>query len=138
MTTEQKQLLIKDLCARIPYGVILNVEGVFGKPKHEQLAYVDSLGRIYISGYNLPIYLGDICLGETQVKPFLRPMSSMTKEEINEFHKLRFTHVNYGSEPLQCVLSIDETDWLNTYHFDYRGFIEKGLALPAPDGMYNF
>jgi hypothetical protein len=64
-------------------------------------------------------------------------MSSMTEEEINEFHKLRFIHVDYGSEPLQCVLSVNEIDWLNAHHFDYRGLIPMGLALEAPEGIYK-
>ena len=65
----------------------------------------------------------------SNVKPYLRPMSSMTEEEINEFHKLRLIHINYGLEPLQCVLSVNEIDWLNKNHFDYRGLIEKGLSI---------
>ena len=67
------------------------------------------------------------------IKPYLRPMSSMTDDEKKEY-------VNFFEDIDGYVYSIDATieiDWLNAHHFDYRGLIEKGLALPAPEGMYN-
>jgi hypothetical protein len=61
-------------------------------------------------------------------------MSSMTEEEKKEFSVLAVgTHLFKG--PL--IPSYDTLDWLNKHHFDYRGLIEKGLALEAPEGMYN-
>lgn len=59
------------------------------------------------------------------IKPYLRPMSSMTKEEKKEYNKLL------------CWRSPKKVfDWLNAHHFDYRGLIKKGLALEAPKEMY--
>lgn len=129
MTYEEKELLLKDICARLPYGV----KGLALGSKE------DTISSLRLGEYPcVKTTSGLSChLGTGQFKPYLRPMSSMTKEEINEFHKLRFRHLNYGSKPLQCVLSIDEIDWLNAHHFDYRGLISKGLALEAPEGMYK-
>ena len=58
------------------------------------------------------------------LEPYLRPMSSMSEEEYQEF----------GYDVLRYTPR--EFDWLNAHHFDYRGLIEKGLALEAPEGMY--
>jgi hypothetical protein len=71
------------------------------------------------------------------VKPFLRPMSSMTEEEINEFILISDTALWLGNKRSTCILSLEQMDWLNKNMFDYRGLIEKGLALEAPEGMYK-
>lgn len=143
MTQNEKELLLKDLCARLPYGV---------KIFHE---ITDETGNIHTyDGYTLYELSNDgqhitllnhddkhgVCEVDVECgvfKPYLRPMSSMTEEEINEFHKLRFIHVNYGLKPLQCVLSVNEIDWLNAHHFDYRDLIEKGIAIEALKDMYK-
>ena len=83
----------------------------------------------------LRCYLLDVFMSPRQnekgeyIKPYLRPMSSMTKEELKEFQKLR------DIIPLDWLPFAH--DWLLAHHFDYRGLIEKGLALEAPKGMYN-
>ena len=123
MTEEEKQLLLKDLCARLPYNVIVNK--IFNGFEH---------GVYYLDLYKIAeIQDGDPVI----IKPYLRPMSSMTEEE-HESIKYRYSF--YGDS----ILHISEmftcgevTDWLNEHHFDYRGLIEKGLALEAPEGMYN-
>lgn len=111
-----KELLLKDLCGRLPYGVIVaykNRENKDGRVKlgYGSIGYVAEFGRGWWT----------VC------KPYLRPMSSMTEEEKQEYEAT-------------CP-DWDETlktyDWLNAHHFDYRGFIERGLALEAPEGMYN-
>ena len=63
-------------------------------------------------------------------------MPSMTEEERNEFWKVVD---NYGSDSnaFDGFELGDDVDWLNAHHFDYRGLIEKGLALEAPEGMYK-
>ena len=110
MTQEEKQLLLQDLCARLPYGV----------------KYQDRIeGGIHI------LSLGIIHHYERFI-PYLRPMSSMTEEEKEELSKVALVD-NEGT-----VSDIPEyVDWLNAHHFDYRGLIERGLALKAPEGMYN-
>ena len=113
MKQEDKELLLKDLCARLPYGVKINVNG-------EE----DTLLELGVdTGWVNASYDID------DVKPHLRPMSSMTEEELKEFHN--YTNVDPISW-LHCAI-----DWLNAHHFDYRGLIEKGLALEAPEDMYN-
>mgnify|MGYP003442935764 CR=1 FL=1 len=80
------------------------------------------------------------------IKPYLRPMSSMTDEECNEYQELydyEERSYNQGCEfydEWKVEINDEErlfkiTDWLNAHHFDYRGMIEKGLALPAKEGM---
>ena len=107
---ENKNLLFKDLCARLPYGVKINVDG-------EE----DTLLELGVdTGWVNASY--DI----EEVRPYLRPMSSMTEEEEEEY------------ESIKCWKNEWElVDWLNAHHFDFRNFIEKGLALEAPEGMYN-
>ena len=112
MTQEEKQLLLKELCDRLPYGVIY----------HRNDGANIELREIDIKNGTLN-YTDNIVVREC--KPYLRPMSSMTEEEYEEF----------GYDVLRYTPR--EFDWLNKHHFDYRGLIEKGLALEAPEGMYN-
>ena len=146
MTQEEKDLLLKDICARLPYGVI--VHGVFLNCNKEtnriQYEYCDKKFSFE--------YLQRI---ET-IKPYLRSLSSMTEEERWDFGRIFNSFEYLKLELLENGLSFHEIyditgmcditwnelntaiDWLNAHHFDYRGLIEKGLALPAPEGMYNF
>ena len=131
MTKEDKELLLKDLCARLPYGVILNVTL---KDKYDEIVNRD----IELTEYNI----GYITKGShwIEYKPYLRPMSSMTEEERKEYHKTFFYHERYDNEHKtgqNCSITFETYDWLNKHHFDYRGLIEKGLALEAPEGMYK-
>lgn len=116
MTREKKELLFKDLCERLPYGVKY-------QDKTEGGVHILTLG--IISHYERFI-------------PFLRPMSSMTKEEYEE---LKSVEPYYGLAPFKFIgdwgPNFEVLDWLNAHHFDYRGLIEKGLALEAPEGMYE-
>ena len=127
MTLEQRQLLLKDLCARLSYGVIVDYkENEFEIPHWKITAiYPDTFdGRI---GYDKRVGAGSetgsrpFKIGE--VKPYLRPMSSMTEKECEEVGK----HITI----------YDTVDWMNKHHFDYHGLIEKGLALEAPENMYK-
>jgi len=114
MKQEYKELLLKDLCARLPYGVIIEVYGE-SQSVTEVLHNITDEGNIEISYTTVNV--------ET-IKPYLRPMSSMTEEERKEYYTLE--HACYK-----------QTDWLNAHHFDYRGLIEKSLAIVAPDNMYK-
>lgn len=140
MSNEERNLLITDLTARLNYGVICLIERVddFG-PIHrdEKLTgfSFDDRGGFYF----------EVCGGLSidfaeKIMPYLRPMSSMTKEEKKERLSTFFTVVDtkMGLTPMLSGLkSIEYIDWLNAHHFDYRSLIEKGLALAAPEGMYN-
>ena len=120
MTQEEKELLLKDLCARLPYGV--KVQNVL-----DNSIIIDLKECLYC----LPAAL------ITNFKPYLRPMSSMSNEECNEFFLLSDDIIRCGERGYSCGLSIEAIDWLNSHHFDYRGLIGKGLALEAPEGMYK-
>ena len=118
MTQKDKELLLKDLCARLPYGVCC---------KHttwdEELGEVEVVVKIY--SVNHDGYVRNCCDDETvyidEVKPYLFPMSSMTDEQ-KDF---------YWNHSIDFDDAWTEVDWLNAHHFDYRGLIEKGLALDA-------
>ena len=89
--------------------------------------------------------------GDTEIKPFLRPMSSMTEEEKKEFieyagyeieESVNGRHYEYYLKDFCGTLNnpsvnADSVDWLNKKMFDCRGLIPKGLAEIAPEGMYN-
>ena len=118
MTQEEKQLLFKDLCARLPYGVIVHIHDIDVDDYDRQLIGED---------------LDFIELDRRNCKPYLRPMSSMTEEELSFYNNHLITP---GITILEENLS-EYLDWMHSHHFDYRGLIEKGLALEAPLEMYN-
>ena len=129
MTQEEKELLLVDLCARLPYGV--KIEYIKTKKQYrlhelsEDGSYFSLLHETEPTG--VCSELGIEYEGEQTIKPYLRPMSSMTEEEEYEYN----TAIDKDVEPERIV------DWYNLHHFDYRGLIEKGLALEAPKDMYK-
>lgn len=141
MTTEEKDLLRKDLCARLPYGVIVSVTD--GTIKYK--AYIESVSykNIQVSPVSDSVFTPYTFYKISEIKPYLRPMDSMTEEERKEYECfiIHREHVNaWGQEwDIDCF-SFDGAprliNWLNKKMFDYRGLIEKGLALEAPEGMY--
>ena len=130
MTQEEKQLLFKDLCARLPYGVKCSCTWSHEVP-NGTTGCIQELSTFLIDEIEImdnPEYDCQIC----DVKPYLRSMSSMTKTEKDDFG------VPFTSEGLVTLSdTVECMDWLNEHHFDYRGLIEKGLALEAPEGMYK-
>ena len=127
MTKEDKQLLLQDLCARLPYGVNFQLHNSQG-----------NTFDFYI-GVNTSNAVGKLLMLTDNCKPYLRPMSSITDEERIEMREYcdsqpRLIH-NIGVAGQ--IHSPNVIDFLNTHHFDYRGLIEKGLALEAPEGMYS-
>ena len=144
MDKELKDLLLKDLCARLPYGVKCYVNG-----------RITVLECIYVFA-NIVEYDSFLSTNIENVKPYLFPMSSMTEEQKKEFKeisKCEDENRNYGgfdSEGVYVIeigkyeyeYDIDTTfeqfyfndeiiDWFNKNHIDYRGLIEKGLAIDA-------
>ena len=113
MTEQDKRILLQDLCARLPYGVMVHLI-------YDENTIID---REMGTGS-----LHDIMFDNAEGKPYLRPMSSMTEEEKEEYDKTFDWDYSIQGTPF---------DWLNTHHFDYRDLIEKGLALEAPEGMYK-
>ena len=135
MTQKDKKLLLKDLSARLPYGVIVSPIDC-GKAK--LIGFKDGYPILFDlmsqKEYDKPWEI-------EYIKPYLRPMSSMTKEERCELCNIRPCYINSDDivNGTQCNTFIQASecqDWLNAHHFDYRGLIEKGLALEAPEGMY--
>ena len=122
MTQENKELLLKDLCTRLPYEVKVCCNNT-----------VYNIDAYTKSAFMLAEPLKpDVCIVAyiEEVKPYLFPLSSMTDEQKEEYHYNCNVGLNrWGNEVYyDCVESID---WLNTHHFDYTGLIEKGLALDA-------
>ena len=123
MTKEDKELLFQDLCARLPYHVRLKV---WLKEGPTEEGFLD-LEHNYEDVLRAAFYYNDI----KDIKPYLRPMSSMTEEERKYYNSLFILIADS-----ECDV-YEEMDWLNAHHFDYRGLIERGLALKAPEGMYK-
>lgn len=155
MTKEDKELLLKlkDICTRLSYGVKGKVETTDGNGKEIKDdgvlngVFIDEYGTTYVCIEGMEYELDD-------VKPYLRPMSSMTEEEKEELksefcvdirdedngrHKEIYGYVmvyhNFNGE--SWCIPFEAIDWLNAHHLDYRGLIEKGLAIEAPNGMYG-
>lgn len=149
MTKEEIQLLFKDLCARLPYGVMY--ETPYG-PRVLNDIFIYSNGPVY-TDHGVGNYNEVFGIELENIKPYLRPMSGMTEEELKElndkygsiayffmqeppyYHGLQAQHSDIGSIEISEFSEI--YDWLNAHHFDYRGLIEKGLVLEAPERMYK-
>ena len=125
MTQKDKELLLKDLCARLPYGV--KVESVFINPDTKEHK---SCGiEVFDATSILMIRDG---LGE--FKPYLFPLSSMTVGQGEEFAA---TLKYLPSEEID-FWTLNTYDWCNKNNFDYRGLIPKGLANDATGlGIYE-
>lgn len=158
MTQEEKQLLLIDLCARLPYGVEVNYKENEYDIRHWK---IDSLHTPTYSESGILIdtdYDGWISFTEykgcgmstgsrplhiEKNLPFLRPMSSMTEEECVELSKIRpfddeVEPWTYIKTPVPLLIAnIKHFDFFHSHHLDWRGLIEKGLVLPAPEGMYK-
>ena len=129
ITQEDKELLLKDLSARILYGVKVQINSDVKKVAGVKNGFVVTKER---GLYSTKEYITRIeCC-----RPYLRPMSSMTQEEEKEY-------INIDNRSYSCPMAYahipasDRIDWLNKHYFDYRGLIPKGLALEAQEGMYK-
>ena len=152
MTDAEKKLLLEDLCARLPYGVKVSIiahnidyEEDFGKTIIAELTGIqtakdddDITYPCFVTCYDKYKTQGNDI--ET-IKPYLRPMSSMTEREKEEFQyiawgKILETTIVRLEFGLSFKTVADIEDWLNAHHFDYRGLIPMGLALEAPEVLY--
>ena len=130
MTQEDKEMLFKDLSSRLPYGV--KCWASYNKfPTTLVEVNADTVGdnlfvvtvKLKKTGLNSPSLIEDI-------KPYLRPMSSMTEEEQRTLHSM-CNGVEMVSRLSGLKMFDKAFNWLNENHFDYRGLIEKGLAIDA-------
>ena len=136
MTQEDKELLLKDICSRLPYGV-----------KIEFTWWVMDEGTCDITTLepdHIEQIIGDE-VGNAEIKPYLFPMSSMTDDQCfdfyckfvendidyNDFKKYYFDSCSWDKVLTLISDCSDIIDWFNENHFDYRGLIEKGLAIDA-------
>ena len=110
MTKEEKDLLLRDLCARLPYHVRCKIWLKDGTTEEGPLDLEHNYADVLLDAF----YYNKI----KNIKPYLRPMSSITKNEYEEETTLFGWNTGW-----------EHYDWLNANHFDYRGLIEKGLAL---------
>ena len=135
--TQDKELLLKDLCARLPYGVICQYDTIVpivGKVKsYDKLRAVSKFD-------NKPCFQFDCnrdIFDFDNVKPYLFPLSSMTEEQSNElftyFHNVELKEIETSGDYLKAAYLGENAkrDWLNKNHFDYHYLIEKGLAIDA-------
>ena len=154
MTREDKDLLLKDLCARLPYGVYTQIADTFKYsivPAETHLLNVDNYSDILCLRYKgfgkrLKKAISER-IEDIAIMPYLRPMSSMTEEERIELSKITHCNILYINDAIGVTFKLldDATfldnvkaiDYLNSHYFDYRGLIEKGLALEAPKTMYK-
>lgn len=139
MKQENKELLLKDLCSRLPYGVVVELDEKFGFNKGTHSLVKELLDLYCVEG----------------IKPYLRPMSSMTKEEAKELSvlygfkdilsaKITDKYVEFVVDDGFCsrkiwyeyddiISSIEIFDWLNKHNFDYRGLIPMDLAIEVTE-----
>ena len=138
MTQEEKELLIKDLSSRLPYECMVSIaEG--------------GIDGIKWADLTLNAYLFYQIMEEDAweyVKPYLRPLSSMTESEreelkilcdkdLSEFAGHLMKGHGLSRDGLYMFDKLRQLDWLKKHHFDFRGLIPKGSALEAKEGMYN-
>ena len=132
MTQEDKDLLFTDLCARLPYEVKVQVFNC-------SIESVETLYQIDLDGYISTLECNEL---KYSYKPYLFPLSSMTEEQRKELQELYFDYIPdeifNDTEFVYHYDCMHLINWLNKNHFDYRGLIEKGLALDASNlNIYN-
>lgn len=137
MTQEEKELILKDICGRLPYGVMCE-ESRHGSSRIREIDTVEE--TVYCDDFDEYVVIENI-------KPYLRPVSSMTEEECDMVEeiigdKCIFDFMSNGDIVLkQGQFSQNKLaklyDYYNSIHVDYRGLIEQGLANEAPEGMYK-
>ena len=125
MTQEDTELLLKDLCARLPYGVKISVNNNIGTL--QGINVIDNVAE----------YSSFLSSDIEEVKPYLFPFSSMTDEQEKEYNILRDDvqtyHYEFGDivDDVELCDNWESIDYLNAHYFDFRGLIGKGLAIDA-------
>ena len=121
MTQENKELLLKDLCARLPYNVICQVEFKENGKYNSEVMLLSGIftDKAYFTTKGGSIY-------SNEYKPYLFPLSSMTEEQKQEYQYVTERWMYDSSYSIS-----DSIDWLNAHHFDYRNLIQMNLAIDA-------
>ena len=150
MTQEDKELLLKELCARLPYGVKVynttfknpEIQTLFGRISYNEFIMKETYKSVEGDDFQI-VKEGIHYSGRLEcIKPFLRPMSSMTEEEMNALRKLGVCDdYAFHNNIYDTGILIEEVfvviSWLLERHFDFNYLIEKGLAIEAPENMYK-
>ena len=133
MTQEEKELLLKDLCARLPYKVKVQ-DTYYNELEPAPIWLLD------LNAQAVRLFADEGYQSIEYIKPYLFPLSSMNEEQQTESNIFDDMDMDILSENLGRnqrnktnipTATYNYTDWLNKNHFDYRGLIEKGLALDA-------
>lgn len=130
MTQIEKDLLLADLCARLPYGVIVNIDRI----SNVRLDSISWYEEVSVNDGSTNLYY------ILEVKPYLFPLSSMTKEQLFEVQEILGKNEIEIKDGFLNIIDSDRNtisyleilavlEWFNKNHFDYRGLIEKGLAI---------
>lgn len=125
MTQEDKELLLKDLCARLNTNLVCSIY----RTDDQGVGYRNEFlyGYCNIEGWD-EFYFGEDCGISidyvSKIKPYLFPLSSMTEEQ-KSLYNFYLTRIVFAYDASLLI------DWLNKNHFDYRGLIKKGLAIDA-------
>lgn len=136
MTQEDKTLLLRDLCGRLLYGVKAYIKN-WSKLDRKYYEGIYTVESIYPSlntivadseRSSVEVIVGD---DDYEIKPYLRPMSNMTDEELEDYQKIIMIDWVDGDINGTFINAGSIVDWLNAHHFDFRDFIEKGLAIDA-------
>ena len=143
MTQEDKELLLHDLCCRLPYDVKIEYNG-----------NVYLLVRPWLNFVQIANGAGEKSPSVNEIKPYLRSFKSMTKDERSEYYRrcksyhykrewkwgrTQYGETLYKKEPRSYTVfyrTPEALDYLNSIHVDYRGLLKKGLAIKAPKEMY--
>ena len=131
MTTEDRELVLNELCARFPYTVYVYmndkifriVEILMGK-RNDVMFTLSNGEKTYVG------------IDAERLKPCLKKIKSMTPEEKEEYNQT----LNVLEDGLGTKLTYTThyaLDWLNEHHYDFRNLIEKGLAVEAPERLYR-
>jgi hypothetical protein len=153
MTQEERDILLKDICSRLPYNVKAyvkhwsNIDRKYYEGVYDVKSVFPSLNEIHVQSSSGSV---NVTLGyyDHEFKPYLFPLSSMTEEQKIEIKSLCDGTEIFDDGSWMSYISIlgsfnfeinlDVVDWFNKNHFDYRGLIEKGLAIDATGlGIYE-
>lgn len=157
---EQKGLLLRDLCARLPYGVkaeVVNTQGYHhenvakkGEKTIDTLKGFDSSHNCFTVYHNNPLDWDWTCseIDIEDIKPYLIPLSKMTEEQLFEVQEILGKNEIKIEDGFLSIVDSDRNtisyleilallEWFYKNHFDIYGLIQMGLAIEAPEGMYD-
>ena len=147
MTQKDEKLLLIDLAARVPYEVKVSLQFDGNELIGTLDAVYPSENRVIVDNLDkaiaaINVRCGGFILNENNVKPYLRPLSSMTDSEKQEQYYYKHDIMYQGIDAIEIYMN-RYINWLDSNHFDWRmdgnnkTLIERGLALEAPEGMYK-